>query len=86
MHPWSMQRLAQERQGELARAALCARTSNDARQPGPGGAHPVNRRATRFLGELLIRTGWRLVGPEVPSNGVRPRLALRAPGAVADPC
>jgi hypothetical protein len=86
MHPWSMQRLARERQGELARAATSARASHEARQSGLGGAHPVNRRATRYLGELLIRTGWRLVGTEVPASGVRPRLALRAPGAMADPC
>ncbi len=86
MHPWTMQRWAQEHRHELMRGALCARASREARLAGPGGSAVVNRRATRYFGELLIRTGWRLVGTEAPASGVRPRLALRAPGSMVDPC
>jgi hypothetical protein len=86
MHPWTMQRMAQERSQELVRAALCARLTHEARSVG-GGLPPANRRATRVLGELLIRTGWRLVGPDAPASGIRPRLALRASGtSIIDPC
>jgi hypothetical protein len=87
MHPWTMQRMAEERRHELTRAAARARASHAARGAGPAGSHMVNSRATRYLGELLIRTGWRLVGPEAPTSGVRPRLALRSSGAaLIDPC
>jgi len=87
MHPWTMQRLAEERHHELIRAAARARASNEARGAGPGGSHPVNNRASRYLGELLIRTGWRLVGPDAPTSGVRAHLALRSSGAAwVDPC
>ena len=65
---------------ELMREALCARASHEARLAGSGGSAAVNRRATRYLGELLIRTGWRLVGPEAPATGVRPRLGAAGPG------
>ncbi len=87
MHPWTMQRLAEERYHEVTRAAARARASNEARSAGPVGSHPVHNRATRYLGELLIRTGWRLVGTEAPSSGVRARLVLRSSGAaLVDPC
>ena len=87
MHPWTMQRWAEERQQELVRAARAAETVHAARGAGPVGSHGTNRRATRYLGELLIRTGWRLVGPDGTAGGVRTRLALRGSGAaVVDPC
>ena len=83
MHPWAMQRWAEDRRCELVGAATVARASHEARLAHAGPA-ARNRRATRFLGEFLIRTGWRLVGPESPAPGVRPRLALRAPGPMID--
>jgi hypothetical protein len=87
MHPWTLERLAEERRCELARAAARARAAHHARGAGSGGPLVANRRATRYFGELLIRTGWRLVGPDVPGTGVRSRLALRASGgAMVDPC
>jgi hypothetical protein len=87
MHQWTMQRLAQERDHELIRAAARVRAANEARGAGPVGSHTVNNRATRYLGELLIRTGWRLVGPESPTSGVRARLALPSSGAaLVDSC
>jgi hypothetical protein len=84
MHPWAMTRWADDRRCELVRAGAEARAVRDARCAVAGGATVAHRRATRYLGELLIRTGWRLVGPEAPASGVRPRLALRAPGAMVD--
>ena len=87
MHPWTMQRLAEERQHELVRGAARARASHGAGRRGPAGSHRGNRRATRYFGELLIRTGWRLVGPEAPASGARPRLTLPSSGsALIDPC
>jgi hypothetical protein len=87
MHPWTMQQLADERDHDLIRAAARARASTEAQTARPVGSHPVTNRATRYLGELLIRTGWRLVGPQSPSSDVRARLALRGSGAVwVDPC
>ena len=86
MHPWTFQRLAEERQHELVRGAARARASHEARRRGAAGSH-ANRRATRYFGELLIRTGWRLVGPEAPTSGARPRLTLPSSGAgLLDPC
>jgi hypothetical protein len=79
-----MQRWAEDRQCELVAAAIQAQAARQARQSHAGSAAPTHRAATRFLGEFLIRTGWRLAGPESPAPGVRPRLALRAPGAMVD--
>jgi hypothetical protein len=76
MHPWMIERLAQERHHEMVQAASRARASHHPRGAGSAGAGVVNRRATRYLGELLIRTGWRLVGPEAPGSGIRSRLAF----------
>jgi hypothetical protein len=84
MHPWAMQRWAEDRQCELVAAAVHARAARQARLSRAGSTAPTHRAAARFLGEFLIRTGWRLVGPESPPPGVRPRLALRAPGAMVD--
>lgn len=84
MHPWAMTRWADDRRCELVRAGAEARAVHEARRAVPGGGAVANRRATRYLGELLIRTGWRLVGPEAPASGVRPRLALRSRGAMVD--
>jgi hypothetical protein len=87
MHPWNMQRLAQEHSDELSQAAVRAQALHDARSGRRGGAPVIKRKATRYLGELLIRTGWRLVGPEAPASGARPRLVLRsAGGSLVDPC
>jgi hypothetical protein len=87
MHPWTMQRLAEERRHELSRDAARGRAAHEARRVGSAGSTLATRRATRFLGELLIRTGWRLVGPDAPASGIRPRLALRgSAGAIVDPC
>ena len=87
MHPWTMQRLAEERRHELIADAARGRAAHEARRVGSGGSNLATRRATRFLGELLIRTGWRLVGPDEPVSGIRPRLALRgSAGAIVDPC
>jgi hypothetical protein len=87
MHPWTLQRLAQERRLEFERAAARASVSHATRRSGPAGATPRHARATRYLGEVLIRTGWRLVGPDSPATGVRGRIALRAPrGAAVGPC
>ena len=86
MHPWTMHRLAEERRLELTRAAARGRCALEARCLAAATSTVPTRRATRFLGELLIRTGWRLVGPDAPATGIRPRLALRAsPGAIVDP-
>jgi hypothetical protein len=87
MHPWTLQRLAEERSHEWERAARRAQVSHAARRAGPVGARPLRTRVTRSLGEVLIRTGWRLVGPDAPATGIRPRLALRSPrGAGIGPC
>ena len=87
MHPWTMQRLAEERCHEVLRAAARERALHEARRVGSVGSSVTTRRTTRYLGELLIRTGWRLVGPDTPSSGVRTRLALRGSvGATIDPC
>jgi hypothetical protein len=87
MHPWTMQRLAQEHSDDLSQAAVRARALHDARGGQRGGAPVTKRKATRYLGELLIRTGWRLVGPDAPASGARPRLVLRsAGGSLIDPC
>jgi hypothetical protein len=87
MHPWTMQRWAEERHADIDRAARAGEMVHAARRCGPVGSHGVERRATRYLGELLIRTGWRLVGPDRAAGGVRTRLALRSSaGAVVDPC
>jgi hypothetical protein len=87
MHPWTLQRLAEERCHEVVRAAARERAVHEARRAGSAGSSSSTRRTTRYLGELLIRTGWRLVGPDTPTSGVRPRVALRGPtGAMADPC
>jgi len=82
MHPWMTQRMAQDRRRELARIASPLLASHETPRRRVVGAHAVNRRATRVLGELLIRTGWRLVGPDGPPSGVRPRLALRGSAGV----
>jgi hypothetical protein len=88
MHPWTMQhRLADERRHELIAAAARVQASRQARHAGPARPHGGDRRATRYLGELLIRTGWRLVGPDAPTSGARTRVALRSSGAaLIDPC
>jgi len=87
MHPWTMQRLAREHSDELSQAAVRAQVLYEARCARRVGAPVINRKATRYLGELLIRTGWRLVGPEAPASGVRPRLLLRSTGgSLVDPC
>ena len=78
MHPWMMERLAQDRRTEL-RVAAGGPGPLDPPDPGRiGDPGAVNRRLTRYVGELLIRTGWRLVGPEAPTSGVRARLAYPA--------
>ncbi|HVA04475.1 MAG TPA: hypothetical protein VMU64_12110 [Acidimicrobiales bacterium] len=86
MHPWTMHRLADERRLELTRAAARGRCAHEARCLGSAGSMVPTRRTTRFLGELLIRTGWRLVGPDARASGIRPRLALPGSvGAIVDP-
>lgn len=87
MHPWMAERLADEHRRELARTASGVRVTPETPGWGAGGPHAVNKRAARALGELLIRTGWRLVGPDGPPSGVRPRFALRgSTGATFDSC
>ena len=87
MHPWTMQRLAEERRHQLLCAAAQSRAAHESRCAGSGSSKGTNHRATRFLGELLIKTGWRLVGPEAPASGIRPRLAFRgSASAIVDPC
>ena len=82
MHPWTLQhRLADERRHDLAAAAARVQMSRGARRADPARPHGGDRRATRYLGELLIRTGWRLVGPEAPTAGTRARVSLRSSGA-----
>ena len=85
MHLWTLEQLARERRHDLLREAACARASREARGATP--SHGTNRRATRLLGEVLIRAGWRLVGPEPPATGIRTRLALPSTGgAMVDSC
>jgi hypothetical protein len=82
MHPWMMEQLALERRIELSGASV---RSWSPRRTNPGGvseARGTNRRVTRYFGELLIRTGSRLLGPEAPASGVRSRLALPGPAQV----
>jgi hypothetical protein len=81
MHPWMMQQLAQERRTELRLAAGSPRRLH---LTDPGSFHRggANGRVARYFGELLIRTGWRLLGPEAPTSGVRSRLALPGPAQV----
>jgi len=86
MHPWTMHQLNEQRSQELLQEMRCARAVREARLARRCGSAVVNRKATRYLGELLIRTGWRLVGPDAPASGMRPRLALRAPGSMVDSC
>ena len=87
MHPWTMQRLAEERCHEVLLAAARERAGLEARRVGSAGPSLTTRRPTRYLGELLIRTGWRLVGTDTPASGVRTRLALRGSvSATVDPC
>jgi hypothetical protein len=87
MHPSTLPRLAQDRRREFEGAAARASALSAARRVGAGGATPRRARATRYLGEVLIRTGWRLVGPDSPATGVRGRIALRGPGGAAvGPC
>ena len=88
MHPWTMQRLAEERRHELIDAAARARAAHGARCAGSAGSTLSTRRATRFLGELLIRTGWRLVGARRTGERHPPPTwcsGARA-GAIVDPC
>ena len=87
MHPWTLQRLAQDRRLEFERDAARASATHAARRVGPPGARPRHARATRYLGEVLIRTGWRLAGPDSPVTGVRGRIVLRGTGGAAvGPC
>jgi hypothetical protein len=87
MHPWMMQCLAEERRHELGDAARRARAWREARGARPAHLRIANHMVSRHLGELLIRTGRRLVGPEAPASGVRDRFAWRgSSGATADSC
>jgi hypothetical protein len=87
MNPWNIQRLAQQHSDELSRAAVRAQALHEARARRRGGAPVIKHKATRYLGELLIRTGWRLIGPEGPASGARTRLVLRSTdGSLVDPC
>jgi hypothetical protein len=82
MHSWMMERLAQERRIELRGASVPSWSLHRAHPGGVGEARGTNRRVTRYFGELLIRTGWRLLGLEAPASGVRSRLALQGPAQV----
>jgi hypothetical protein len=85
MHLSTLEQLARERRHDLLREAACARASHEARGAAP--SRGTNHRATRLLGEVLIRAGWRLVGTEAPASGIRTRLALPSTrGAMVDPC
>jgi len=83
MNPSMMQQLARTRADDLCRAAAASGSHHGGRSPG---ATIPPRPVTRLLGELLIRTGRRLAGPEVPASGIRPRLALPGPGHAAHDC
>ena len=83
MNPRMMQQLARTREDDLRRAAA----SRAHRHVGPPHGTPMPARpVSRFLGELLIRAGRRLAGPDVPVSGIRPRLALPGPGRAAPDC
>jgi hypothetical protein len=87
MHPWMIQCLGEERRNDLGHAARRARASHEARRARAAPSRIANHTVSRHLGELLIRTGRRLVGPEAPASGVRDRFAWRgSPGATADSC
>jgi hypothetical protein len=45
MHPWTMQRLAEERRHELIRDAARGRAAHEARRVGSGGSTLATRRA-----------------------------------------
>ena len=85
VHPWMTQRLAEERQCELRRAAARLGAGCQARGAAAGGQRAAHTRVARYVGELLIKTGWRLVGPEPPVSDGRSRLALRGVHAMVDP-
>jgi hypothetical protein len=87
MHPWMMEQLAQERRTEMRAASDRSWSLHRGNPRGVGEARGTNTRVTRYFGELLIRTGSRLLGPEAPASGVRSRLALPGRARVRiDPC
>ena len=83
MHPWTMQRLAEERSQELLRERR--RPGRRARRGSPRrcGSHPWSTAGRRGISvSCSSGRGGAWSGPTAPASGVRPRLALRGSGAV----
>ena len=76
MNPWVSSEIAVARAADLQRAAARAHLRAEARHAEVGDRarpehRPVRRVVARKVGELLIATGARLVGPETPRRKLR---------------